>query len=37
MDEIDTVITDWGIDEECVEKIKKLGKKLIVAKKLTNK
>ncbi len=34
MKEVDTVITDWEIDKECIEKIKSLGKKLIIAKEL---
>lgn len=33
IDEIDTVITDWGISKECAEKIRESGKQLIIAKK----
>ncbi len=33
MDEIDTIITDWEIDKTCIERIKNLGKNLIIAKK----
>ncbi len=34
MEEVDTIITDWDIDENSVNNIKKLGKRLIIAKKI---